>query len=102
MVIVDCRHECNNLAGAAPHKTVDDRRAYLKRKLRSRYKKLLNAAVWSEEELAELGPNIRRQVLQMRHASAQVKRLIAFLSARRKVSRAAACNPQPQRPGQHS
>ena len=59
---VDCCRECNNLLGAKPLFTIEERAEEIARILSRRYKKELNAAYWSPEELAELGPSLQNQI----------------------------------------
>ncbi len=54
--------ECNSLAGAKLFITVGAKRRWLKKRLRARYAKLLEAPAWSEAEIAELGFELRTHV----------------------------------------
>lgn len=53
-----CR-ECNSLLGDKPLFTVEQRRDYIRKALSKRASK---TAVWSDEELDELGPSLRSAV----------------------------------------
>lgn len=57
--LVSCCSECNSLLGASPLLTLGRRRVYIRKALKHRYRKILSAPDWSEEELDELGPNLR-------------------------------------------
>ena len=59
---VDCCRECNSLLGAKALFTIEERAHELAECLERRYKKELNAPVWADEDLEELGPNLRKQV----------------------------------------
>ena len=80
-----CR-ECNSVLGNRGGDTVGDRAAYLVGRYLKRYRKSLAQPDWSEDEMAELGPNMRREVARAMAAreSAAVKietcRMCAMLS----------------------
>ena len=59
---VDCCRECNSLLGAKALFSVEERAHEIAECLERRYKKELKAPVWSEEDLAELGPALRKQI----------------------------------------
>lgn len=58
-----CR-ECNSALGARPLWTVRQRRAWLKRWLRRRYRRHLHLPDWSAHELTQLSPSLRGEVLR--------------------------------------
>lgn len=58
-----CR-ECNCLLGARALWTVSERKRFIKKKLRARYKKVLAMPHWSEDEIAVLGPNAKQFILR--------------------------------------
>lgn len=59
---VRCCRECNCLLGNRYLLSVPDRAGYLVEALQVRYARLLDAAEWSDEELAKLGPNLRKKI----------------------------------------
>ena len=59
---VDCCAECNSLLGAKALFTIEERAEEIARMLTRRYKKELNAPIWSEEEIEELGPSLKNSV----------------------------------------
>lgn len=59
---VECCSECNSLLGAKALFTVEERAEEIARMLSRRYKKELNAPVWSKEEIDELGPSLQNSV----------------------------------------
>ena len=61
LIVPACR-ECNTLLGASLQKTLQERKAYLKERLRRRYKRLLAMPVWEEYELEEMGPHLRQNI----------------------------------------
>jgi len=69
---VPCCRECNTLLGSSFQKTLGERKAYLKMRLKRRYKKLIKMPNWKEEEILELGPTLRQNV----RASLEAKKLI--------------------------
>lgn len=59
---VPCCRECNTLLGAVALFTVAERAAELSDRLESRYRKVLGAPVWNEEELVALGPSLEASI----------------------------------------
>lgn len=57
--------ECNNLLGSFLFKSLEDRKAFVKKKLKKKYNKVLKSALWSEEELNELGPELQMTIRSM-------------------------------------
>lgn len=54
--------ECNNLLGATVHESIEARRIYVHQKLYRKYKNVLSAPEWSEEEINSLGYTLRSSV----------------------------------------
>ena len=59
---VPCCKECNVLLSAKTFSTIEDRVGYLKCRLATRYRKALATPDWTDEELGELGYNLRRKL----------------------------------------
>jgi hypothetical protein len=59
---VDCCRECNSLLGAKALFSVEERAHEIAECLTRRYKKELKAPVWTDDELAELMPTLKKQV----------------------------------------
>jgi NMD protein affecting ribosome stability and mRNA decay len=76
--LVSCCRECNCLLGNRPPWTKYARKQKIKTMLRKRYKKLLASPNWTEEELLELGHELKSSVLALQAEKALVKRRIAF------------------------
>jgi hypothetical protein len=57
--------------------TVSERAAFIARKLRTRYAKLLATPDWSEVELEQLESDMRKAVLSSIQAKAEVQRRVA-------------------------
>jgi len=58
-----CCHECNCLLSDSLQESLPERKAYLKAKLKKKYKRTLNLPRWEEDEIAELGYNLRVYVV---------------------------------------
>jgi hypothetical protein len=56
-----CR-ECNTLIGSTYQTSLAERKAFLKTRLRKRYRSVLRMKDWTEEELSELGKTLRSHV----------------------------------------
>jgi NTP pyrophosphatase (non-canonical NTP hydrolase) len=59
---VDCCRECNSLLSSKALFSVPERAYEIAECLKRRYKKELKAPIWTEEELAELGQTLRKQI----------------------------------------
>lgn len=59
---VDCCRECNSLLGAKALFTIEERAYEISECLLRRYKKEINAPLWTEDELSELQPTLRKQI----------------------------------------
>ena len=59
---VDCCAECNSLLGAKALFTIEERAEEIARMLSRRYKKELDAPVWTDEEIEDLGPSLRESI----------------------------------------
>jgi len=60
---VPCCRECNCLLGVSVQNTLEERKAFLKERLRRRYTRFLSIPDWSEEELFEMSGRLRRYVV---------------------------------------
>ncbi len=54
--------ECNCLLSDSVQNTVQERKKYLKTKLKRRYQKILRIPEWREDELEEMGNNMRKYI----------------------------------------
>jgi hypothetical protein len=79
--VVPCCKECNTLLGTKLYTTVGKRAAYLAKTLRKRYARHLRAASWTEDELAELGASLRKEVLRQISVAGSVLRRIRYCEA---------------------
>ena len=57
LVVPSCK-ECNHLAGKRPFTTVSEKRAFLHKVLRKRYRKYLNMPVWTEEKFKDMSASL--------------------------------------------
>jgi hypothetical protein len=60
---VPCCRECNSVLGARCVWTLPERKRFIKKALRRRYRKWLAVPDWSESEIGRLGPMLQRAVL---------------------------------------
>jgi len=56
---VPCCKECNSTLGNKPFYTVESRALYLAERFAQKYKKALNTAKWDDEDIEELGKNLK-------------------------------------------
>lgn len=75
-VCVPCCRDCNSTLGAVPFTTVGTRAAYLNGKYKTRFKRVLDYPDWDEDELAEMGYNMRKQIKQGQLAKATAIRIL--------------------------
>ena len=71
-----CR-QCNSIASGRVFDSLGEKRAYIHDELRRRNRKLLESQSWSDEDLKELGPSLRRRLLAQRRRR---ERLVARLA----------------------
>lgn len=76
--IVPSCHECNLLAGRELFFTVEDKKDYIKGKLRKRYKKILRLPEWTTEELNELSPSICTSILNKVALQRTIKERLSY------------------------
>ncbi len=71
--------ECNVLLGSKLFITVPTRAAYLLGTLRIRYKKILKAPIWEDDEFEDLGYTMKAYVLQQRGILSEIHRRLGHL-----------------------
>lgn len=54
--------ECNGIKSDKVFDTLDDAREYVHKRLSKKYRRILKTPPWSEDELNDLGPNLRKEV----------------------------------------
>ena len=77
-LVVPACGECNSVAGATIQKTLEDRKRFIKAKLRKRHRKVLNMPDWSDEEIAELGPELQQHIRANQELKNVIKRRLAW------------------------
>lgn len=70
--------ECNSLAGTVWPKNFELRAAHVKDGLRNRYRKLLQAPDWAEDELDELKYNLRKGIMVWQKQKEILKERLAW------------------------
>lgn len=70
--------ECNSIAGGTLFSSPADKAAYIKKRLRSRFAKDLSTPRWSQEEIEEMGPGLRPQLLLVEERRAWVEKRISW------------------------
>jgi len=55
-------NECNGIAGSSVFRAIGDKRRYIQARLRQRHRRALDAPFWAEEDLDELGTQLRSHV----------------------------------------
>jgi hypothetical protein len=72
-----CR-ECNCLASSSLQDSLQDRRDFVKNKLRKRYRRVLELPTWRDDEIEELGYNLQVFVRSSAKWREFVKQRIAY------------------------
>jgi hypothetical protein len=62
-VEVSCCRECNCALNSRALWTLTERRRFIAKWLRRRYRKVLASDPWSDQEISQLGPGLQRFVL---------------------------------------
>jgi hypothetical protein len=62
MTVPSC-HECNSLAGALYHQTLDERADFVRERLARRYARILAMPDWSPSEIATLSERLQKHVI---------------------------------------
>lgn len=77
-LIVPACGECNSTAGSKVFLTLREKRRYIHDRYRERYRKLLEAPNWTQEEIDELGPTLRTTVVRSQHAKDLIRARLAW------------------------
>lgn len=70
--------ECNDLAGGTFQPTLAERTALVKSRLRKRYAAVLRTPDWSEAELKQLRPRLRKRVLTALETKLLIQERLAY------------------------
>jgi hypothetical protein len=62
ITIVSCCNECNTLLGTSYQETLKQRKTYLKRKLKKKYRKVFSTVEFTKSELKQFGPTLRQYI----------------------------------------
>lgn len=77
-VTLPCCRLCNSLVGDRYPYSLADRMDYVKRRLASRYRRLLASPDWGEDELTDLGYSLSTRVLASCNRKAMVADMLAW------------------------
>lgn len=80
MVLVPSCEECNSFGWAHPDYTIRDRKKRIGELIFRKYRRLLNSPSWTQDELNELGPEMRQRVMRAESQKLVIQRRIAFAS----------------------
>jgi hypothetical protein len=61
--VVECCKECNSTLGAVPLFNTNERAAYLYEKYTKKYRKLLRSPKWTDKELEEMSPFLKKTII---------------------------------------
>lgn len=75
--VPSCR-ECNGLAGAKLFYTFAEKRDYIHDRIRRKYRSVLKAGEFDREELAEMGPGLRRLLTSATEAKGILEQRLGF------------------------
>ena len=76
--IVPSCEECNYLAGSKVFKNKTLKKEYIKKKLREKYKKILNSPNWTDEEIAELSGDLQKRIILYEEAKKVIWKRINY------------------------
>jgi hypothetical protein len=77
--LVPCCKECNCISYTQVFLSVDHKRVWLKAKIASRYKKILNSPDWSEEDLADMEDTLRLSIISMALYKKGIQRRLDYI-----------------------
>ena len=69
---------CNSILASSLQETILARIEYVKDKLKSKFKKHLDSYEWSEEEISELGKNLRSKIVTENKRSQLARRRVEY------------------------
>ena len=78
MLLVPSCRQCNALAGDEVHRTINERREFIHRKLRKRNQALLATPEWEDWELGRLKGRLRESVLNALEAQHRLSLRLAY------------------------
>lgn len=78
-ILIPCCRDCNVRLGNVFLIEIEDRCKYICKSLKRKHKKVLNMPDWTDEELDELGYNLRCEVINRLEQKKFIERRIEFL-----------------------
>jgi len=69
---------CNSVLGRLALLTIDDRRQHIKASLRRKFKRLLKARIWSDEEIDEMGGGLRSYLRESKAKALEIRSRLAW------------------------
>lgn len=79
-----CR-ECNSAISGQLHRSIGERRACAQKHLRKKYLAYVKMPAWTQEEIDELGPNMRAEVIRGLKIQASVRPRLAWRGCRQAI-----------------
>lgn len=76
LYIVPSCQSCNTIAGAEPCFSIKQKRQFIQKQLKERYRHKLKEIQWGESELSELGPTLRSHILTQQIELYEIERRI--------------------------
>jgi hypothetical protein len=70
--------ECNCLSSSNVFNSIDDKKAFVKRRLKRRYAKYLNMPHWDQSEINKLGYNLKSNVLNANKIKEQTQKRLQY------------------------
>lgn len=70
--------ECNSIASDSLFETIEEKGEYIRAKLKHKYKKILEAAEWSDDEIEEMGYGMQKRIRSARTAKQWVKKRLQW------------------------
>lgn len=84
--IVSACQECNSSLSDRPLLTIDARKTFIRNRLQVKYAKVLSMPRWSDEQIQELGPYMRRRVRYAIKRQRQVLYRLSFTGVPQEVT----------------
>lgn len=78
LLIVPACRDCNNRLASYVGRSLTEKRAELKRRLRRKYRRLLESYDWQDEEIAELGRNLQSWIRNQEARRIVILRRLSF------------------------
>lgn len=75
---VPCCAECNLLAGARPFRLIREKRAFIHALIARKYKRLCTSIIWDEDDLQDIGRNLRSKIVADMNKAIEIRRRLAW------------------------